>query len=341
MKIAEFHKVPGGLEITSKVGYLDGWRGVAITFVLVSHFTQFPFVNFGRLGVDIFFVLSGLLMANILFVKKTPLGIFYKRRFSRIVPIFFIFVTTVYVASAINNSSLEHKNIIYTLTFLRTYLPTQPGIWDTELPIGHLWSLHVEEHCYILLSLVTLIRFFRGKEYLLLGALGLVSTSLHAIYIKFPELSDGSYITNSEITASHLLLSSAYFLFLKKNQITVHPFIPILTFLLAVLCYTKMTPWYSSWLFSPFLLAFTVNHLNFLPKIGIHILSNPILKKLGIWSFSIYLWQQPFYQYCIKGASIDFLTSLGWLLLAIITGVFSFYTVENPVRNFLNKKWTN
>ena len=42
-----------------RIHYLDGWRGVAILLVLVSHFTLINGVNFGRMGVDVFFVLSG------------------------------------------------------------------------------------------------------------------------------------------------------------------------------------------------------------------------------------------------------------------------------------------
>ena len=71
----------------NRFGYLDGWRGIAIAMVLISHFLG-DLGSYGRMGVDVFFVLSGLLMANILFVKRMPLSKFYKRRFSRVFPVF-------------------------------------------------------------------------------------------------------------------------------------------------------------------------------------------------------------------------------------------------------------
>jgi peptidoglycan/LPS O-acetylase OafA/YrhL len=45
-----------------------------------------PGINPGAIGVNLFFVFSGYLMAQLLFVKETEIAIFYKRRFSRIVP---------------------------------------------------------------------------------------------------------------------------------------------------------------------------------------------------------------------------------------------------------------
>ena len=67
--------------------YLDGWRGLAIAFLLVGHFFPVPGINFGRVGVDFFFVLSGLLMCRLLFIKEVPIKTFYKRRIARIFPV--------------------------------------------------------------------------------------------------------------------------------------------------------------------------------------------------------------------------------------------------------------
>ena len=63
--------------------YLDGWRGLAIVLVLQSHF---GLGGGGRLGVALFFALSGYLMGGLLFVRKPPLRQFWRRRVARIVP---------------------------------------------------------------------------------------------------------------------------------------------------------------------------------------------------------------------------------------------------------------
>jgi peptidoglycan/LPS O-acetylase OafA/YrhL len=76
--------------VSERIGYLDGWRGFAILCVLEAHFVgffeSFRF-DFGRFGIDVFFSLSGMLMAGILFEQRMPLGLFYRRRISRILPV--------------------------------------------------------------------------------------------------------------------------------------------------------------------------------------------------------------------------------------------------------------
>ncbi len=46
----------------NRIQYLDGWRGIAILFVLLGNVFMIGFMDMGRFGVDVFFVLSGLLL---------------------------------------------------------------------------------------------------------------------------------------------------------------------------------------------------------------------------------------------------------------------------------------
>ena len=58
---------------------------------------------------------------------------------------------------------------------------------------------------------------------------------------------------------------------------------------------------------------------------------------MGLWSFSIYLWQQPFYEYAWAvpgGKSVA-------VFLAIGTGILSYHFLENPTRKWINNRWTN
>lgn len=125
--------------------YLDGWRGMAISGVLLSHFAGLQVVNSGRLGVDLFFVLSGLLMSRILFEDKISLATFYRRRISRIVPVFALFLLVLFSAFAAAGIAVSFKEALASATFTRTFFG-EVQIWDSEFPIGHLWSLNVEEH---------------------------------------------------------------------------------------------------------------------------------------------------------------------------------------------------
>ncbi|MCG6936848.1 MAG: acyltransferase, partial [Gammaproteobacteria bacterium] len=86
-------------------------------------------------------------------------------------------------------------------------------------------------------------------------------------------------------------------------------------------------------------LAFTVNHLNLIPDVFKSALSFPPLRLLGIWSFSIYLWQQPLYYYGTKFHQAFLFAGPVLLAISIITGVISFYFIENPIRKYLNNNW--
>ena len=167
------------------IDYLDGWRGLAIALVLQAHFFTLPGFKSGRFGVDVFFVLSGFLMSRILFVKRVPLAIFYKRRISRILPAFLLYVAVVYGAAyALNRTKKD--NVLWTITFLRTYLPANSDAFNADIPISQLWSLNVEEHCYVFLSLVTLIVPLRGREGPFLLLAGTASVAIHFAYCAYP-----------------------------------------------------------------------------------------------------------------------------------------------------------
>ena len=80
---------------------LDGLRALAVCFVLLHHWCTYPLpkvfgVDFGRLGVSIFFVLSGFLITGILLsvrdISATPgrkLSVFWFRRVLRIFPLYY------------------------------------------------------------------------------------------------------------------------------------------------------------------------------------------------------------------------------------------------------------
>lgn len=323
-----------------RIDYLDGWRGLAITFVLLAHFTGIKGIDLGRLGVDVFFVLSGMLMSNILFVKRVPLGTFYQRRISRVFPVFIIFIVLVYGLSHLFGTSAETKNFPLTLLFLRSYFPASEDIWNTGIPVGHIWSLNVEEHCYILLSLITLFVVLKKREHIALFLLGFLAMAINYIYVSHPEYAPaGRYDLRTEVVMSHLMLSAGYFLICKNFKKYIHPLFPVAAFVLAIFCYTKLAPWHASWTLSPILLAFTVNHLSSMPALAVKFLSLPPLRLIGIWSYSIYLWQQPYYKNIGQFGSTFLSSGLTLLSLSIFTGVISFYVIENPTRKWLNSNW--
>ena len=329
--LADLPAAHGASEL-DRVDYLDGWRGLAISLVLIAHFVPHEQrYDFGRAGVDIFFCLSGFLMSNILFVRRVQLGTFYKRRISRIIPVFLLYCVVVHMGAWLVTGTFSPTEFLSTITFLRTYFPVDPHIWRTPLPIEHLWSLNAEEHCYVFLSLLTLFVALRKREGWVLVGAGILTIGIHFLYIYFPAIEPPSGRVGTEVVASFLLISAGYFLIREKFVRWVRPWMPIAALIVALASYDSRAPWWSSILVSPFLLAFCVNHLSQMPSQVRRALGSQWIRLLGIWSYSIYIWQQPFHKfqsYFPPGAA---------LATAMIVSVCSFYFFENPLRTWLNK----
>lgn len=286
----------------------------------------------GRLGVDIFFVLSGTLMGNILFIKKTDLRTFYIRRFSRVIPVFLVFVLVLFSIYWLLGDTTPTEHIFPTLFFLRTYFPSDISIYQSTIPIGHLWSLNVEEHAYVIMSFITLFVINLRKSSLNLIALAVISQLVFLLYSTNILTQPVNAEIRTEAALSFIFYAAGYRVFLESKLIKVHPALPLVTFIVAVTCYLNIMPWWSSF-FSPILLAFTVNHLKDTSNAIQKFLSTRLLTQLGLYSFSIYLWQQPLYKIQDKlpiGVA---------LLLAIFVGIASYYVIEDPMRKFINKKW--
>lgn len=326
---ATLNETAGGHRVAS----LDGWRGLAILLVLQAHFLPLVGFDSGQTGVSIFFSLSGMLMSEILFVRRVPLATFYKRRVSRILPAFVFFVCTVFGVAAWLRGTGSTVEFLSTLFFMRTYYPAVPDTWHTGLPIGHLWSLNVEEHCYVFLSVITVFAILRGREAWVLAVATLASIVLYYVYLKSASMAGQSFEIRTEVAASFLLASAGYLLVRDRVKPYVKSWMPIAAIAIAVGGFVSGARWWVSALLAPLALAFAVNHLQQMPRLCRRGLEGRALCRIGVWSYSIYLWQQPFYIYA---------TSLPPgvpLAGGVLLGLASFYLLENPTREWLNKHW--
>ena len=146
-------------ESDRRIPSLDGWRALAILLVLGSHtrYTSlFPegislwvqLLFDGELGVRIFFVLSGYLI-SLLILKETgrtgriSLPSFFLRRIFRIFPVYFAYLGILAVLSVAGLYSDNIGSWLGCLTFTRNMLGRgQSGS-------AHFWSLAVEEQFYV------------------------------------------------------------------------------------------------------------------------------------------------------------------------------------------------
>lgn len=311
--------------------HLDGWRGLAVSLVLFEHFVDPAWITAGRLGVDLFFVLSGLLMSRLLFEERVPLQTFYFRRASRILPALVIYLFVVFAAWGAYGQWVSGREALATFTFLRTYI--DPPIWSSQFPIGHLWSLNVEEHSYVLLATIAAIAPLRHKEGMLLIGLGLLTFVAIGVYLSTSDAPPHEWGLRTECAAGALLISAGY------RQIgarwKVPAWAPVVALLLGMACYLAVAPRIAKVTLAPFLLAFAVNHFGAAKAYVLALFQARALRYVGLWSYSLYLWQQPFF---LLRARHGF-SALLCLALAVASALASYYWIERPVRKWLNAAW--
>jgi peptidoglycan/LPS O-acetylase OafA/YrhL len=137
---------------------LDGLRAIAIILVMSVHYHQ----RFGGgwAGVQLFFVISGFLITQILLASKPGVSIgdymarFYVRRSLRIFPLYFGFVLLLAISAALWNLPPNWPEVklwllTYTLNFAHMfhYVPVDDMY-------THFWSLAVEEQFYLIWPLI-------------------------------------------------------------------------------------------------------------------------------------------------------------------------------------------
>ncbi|MEO8673182.1 MAG: acyltransferase [Tahibacter sp.] len=154
----------------ARVDGLDTLRALAILLVFMYHYMVFvsrvPTFGWastiGWTGVDLFFVLSGYLIANQLFAgivrgEKLSPRAFYVRRFLRTLPNYYV-VLAAYLLFPALLGGREPPPLWRFVTFTQN-IQLQPGT-----AFSHAWSLCIEEQFYLLLPLVLLAALRWGRS---------------------------------------------------------------------------------------------------------------------------------------------------------------------------------
>jgi peptidoglycan/LPS O-acetylase OafA/YrhL len=135
---------------------LDGLRALSILLVIVDHLLINRLIpgdgpwwrlDLGRVGVRVFFVISGFLITGLLMRElaetgRIRLGRFFFRRFMRIAPPAFALLGVVGVLAALGLSDAGPRAFVHAATYTSNYVAMP---WD----LAHTWSLSVEEQFYL------------------------------------------------------------------------------------------------------------------------------------------------------------------------------------------------
>ncbi len=337
---------------TQRIQFIDGLRGLAVLIILCFHLNP-NLLKGGFVGVDIFFVISGFLItqiiANEIKDKNFSFARFYARRIRRIFPALFVMLSASAIAAIFllgpsefraffkdfRFASAQASNILFSKTVDYFALRHEAS------PLLHTWSLGVEEQFYFVWPFLLYFSYkFLGlkKIYVTLTALFFLSlglseyllqtTPLHAFYLLHArawELALGGIIALRIIPP-----------LTKAQHINLASLSGLILIILAVLL-TDQKTFPGIWALLPCLGAGLIIY-SAQQKTGIihHALSNKALVWTGLISYSLYLWHWPliiFFKMADTGSVEESLTipqQIGIALASFIFAAASYKWIEQP-----------
>jgi len=298
--------------VSGRIPLLDGFRAVAVLLVVLAHACQmsdFPFrlelqsVLFeGQIGVDIFFVLSGFLITSLLVREKQrtgsiAIGQFFLRRSIRILPAYAAFLVVVVLLEQTGTATLRFSDWLGALTYTTNFL------WDPAWRLGHLWSLSIEEHFYLVWPFVFALLPHKNRWMAPAGCILLSMVARTVLYFEFKDvawMANRWTFTRCDAISVGCLLALVAASGLEKRwpQKLVSVLHPV-TFVIALVVSIALTR--TSFAYAT-ILAPALNGTSIAGLIGsclvrphvnsVRWLDHRILKAIGVRSYSIYLWQQ-------------------------------------------------
>ena len=327
---------------------IDGLRAIAVLPVILFH-AGVELFSGGYVGVDVFFVISGYLITKIILTdleqKEFRIVNFYERRARRILPALFFIVFSclpfAYLTLSPNALVDFGQSLIAVPTFSSNILFwSERGYFGgaTELkPLIHTWSLAVEEQFYLVFPLVLMLFWSHARRWIGPFILLIITSSLYiswfltelhfetAFYLPFArawelmvgaaaaffsiQLSNFGNKYSGVLSISGLLL--IFYAFFNFDGATSFP------------GYAAAIP-----VFGTFLLIIAGPRKNLVNRL----LANQWMVRIGLISYSLYLWHQPIFVFFRHLSLSDYIFVFG-IPLSLALSFFTYRFIETPFRN--------
>ena len=355
-------RVAGGRDVAGTTGRIlgfDGLRAIAVALVVLSHAGLVEGGEWERsgaarvfnaqVGVQIFFVLSGLLITHLMLAEhartgRVDLSRFYLRRVLRIFPVYYAAIALSFALSVAGIYRIYPQAFGAAIAYVMNF-----ASWDyMEATFSHFWSLAVEEHFYFLWPVVVVLA--RGRA-LASGICAAAAILMMTLWLAYPP----TFVL--ELAPSHAV-----------GRWTIPAAMPILVGCLAACLMWRRTlpPAVASTLgiagLFAFLLPVTPSALGFVPEWGRSLLSSAAiaamiafvvaspfslavrvlelrpLAYLGTISYGIYIWQG------ILTGNGPYRQRPGWppepligAALAVVVAVLSYHFFEEPILRYKDR----
>ncbi len=342
---------------------LDGIRAIAVLGVIAYHL-DLGWASGGLLGVGVFFVLSGYLITDLLVAGirtrgARSFGMFWMRRARRLLPALFVMLlVTVAWATLFDRSQIPglrddllpavfyYSNwwyIFHHVSYFAQYGP--------QSPLGHLWSLAIEEQFYLVWPFVLLValRWVRSRRLLIIGALVLAAGSAIEMALLFVPYTDPTRVYDGTDTrAFGLLIGAALALAWPRSRV-VHPIdksarriLEVVggSALAGILAMYALTGEYDTFLYRGGMVLLSV-----LTAVVIAVVAHPgarlrnllgwgPLRWIGERSYGIYLWHYPVIVLTTPlYARTNVLRVVLQVAASILLAALSWHFVEEPIRH--------
>lgn len=368
---------------------LDGIRFIAALLVILHHaqffkthnqvgqlaFLDGAFVSTGRIGVNLFFVLSGFLISYLLMSENAQTGTisfknFYFRRILRIWPLYLAYgISLTLIAPFLFNimgiptagdTRTIFTNLIFLLLFAvniqLAFFPYNKGILEIT------WSVCIEEQFYLLWPLLLLLFRKRLKSlFIVLIAIGFTSKLLCLILpyffdVKAEYLLETSYLLlfdklelfGTGMFAAYILFHRERYLGFLSKGFTKPVQIAMLLLTGLVIFSVLKIPVVSKYYFDHFIHAALFGYLMLaaVSENSILNLEYPIMKTLGKISYGIYMFHTPVCQLLIivfikvfgAGRSLIIYDLLYPAACVVVTCIIAYFSYEWYEKRFLRIK---
>jgi peptidoglycan/LPS O-acetylase OafA/YrhL len=325
---------------------IQGLRGIAVLAVVLFHVSHRALPG-GFAGVDIFFVISGYLITQILLrdmgAGAFRLRDFYQRRVRRLFPALFTVLAFTLVAGLIILPPKLLSELVYSQFFTTLFLSNfafarLADYFDAAAnlkPLLHTWSLGVEEQFYLVFPLLLLVlhRFVRRFLWPVLVGLALLSLIAAQITTR-PEAAFYLPTTRAfELLIGALTVWAQGRISLKSGARTGLSLLGVFLLIASLAGLNDSLPFPGLWALPPCLgtgfLLLTAKGW------GNRLISAPPLTYAGDISYSLYLWHWPLLVFArlIFGDSIW--VALGGVIAAFGLALVSRRYIEQP---FIEKR---
>ena len=348
---------PAGLAATGgEVRALTGLRGIAAGYVVLYHMLQDvpgdgvvpTFIRHGYLAVDLFFVLSGYVMAMVHGRDTFDLngyGLFLRKRFARIYPLYAaVTVATLLLVDIWGSAPITPARLLVNALLLQGW-----GAGATI--VAPAWSLSAEVGAYLIFPLLVSL-LLTGRRAPALACVGTAFVLLAALSMAGPHPRSGPLDLYQPHTVAPLLRAIGGFTLglaafrLGRSRTVAHGLsrpwtAAALGCALLLLLIRPATDLAVVALFVPFIAALAVGRTG----VASRVLAAPLPHRLGVLSFSIYLVHFPIREVLrpwladrLAGLDVPHaydMATVGACLATLAVAALTYRLIERPGRSML------